>query len=110
MGVTQYSSNPLFYNFPRMKRKNSKMIAAEMSPLDMIEGQERYVTVADVRKHFGMSRTTVWRSIDEGMPVLCLGRNLRRFRISEVQKWLEENGRERFARNGRRATVEALRR
>lgn len=92
-----------------MKDTNEEMEAAEVRLLEFITGDEGYVKAAYLRTHFGMSRATVWRSIAEGMPVTHMGRRLLRFKISEVQRWLEENGRERLARNGTRATVEALR-
>lgn len=93
-----------------MKEENKEIEAAETSPLASGKWSwEPFVKVSYLREHFGMSRTTVWRAVKQGMPVLRKGRTLRRYRISDVQRWLEENGRERFADNGRTSTVRDLR-
>ena len=70
---------------------------------------EPWVTMRDVMRHFGMSRTTVWRSIyDHQMPCHRLRTHRLRFVISEIQEWLERTGRARFAAIGRASTLAAL--
>jgi predicted DNA-binding transcriptional regulator AlpA len=70
---------------------------------------EPWVTLRDVTRHFGMSRTTVWRNIyDHQMPCQPLRGHRLRFVISEIQQWLERTGRTRFAAIGRASTLAAL--
>jgi predicted DNA-binding transcriptional regulator AlpA len=70
---------------------------------------EPWVTLRDVTRHFGMSRTTIWRNInDHQMPFHPLGTHRLRFVISEIQQWLERTGRRRFASIGRTSTLAAL--
>jgi predicted DNA-binding transcriptional regulator AlpA len=92
-----------------MNTKPMKIEAAEMSPLDMVDGDQVYVAAAEVCEHFGMSRTTLWRSISQGMPSLPIGNRHHRFRIDQVQLWLEANKRTRFAEIGRATTLQMMR-
>ena len=72
---------------------------------------EPWVTLRTVTRHFGMSRTTVWRNInDHGMPWRPLGAHRVRFVLSEIQEWLERTGRKRFAAIGRASALAALKR
>ena len=65
----------------------------------------------DVTRHFGMSRTTIWRNIyDHQMPCHRLRTHRLRFVISEIQEWLDRTGRTRFAAIGRASTLAALQR
>src|SRR5687767_15709731 len=70
---------------------------------------EPWVTLHDVTGHFGMSRTTIWRNINEHqMPFHPLGTHRLRFVISEIQQWLERTGRTRFAAIGHESMLAAL--
>src|SRR5918992_3809521 len=82
-----------------MNMKNTEMGAADVSPLVATDRKtegpksrldEPWVTMADVCRHFRMSRTTVWRNVRAGMPVHRLGHRLR-FLLSEVHAWLEKS-------------------
>lgn len=54
--------------------------------------EERWVTVDDVAAHLQVTRDTVYRWIDNRkFPVHRVGRILR-FRISEVDRWVEQGG------------------
>jgi predicted DNA-binding transcriptional regulator AlpA len=70
---------------------------------------EAWVKMRDVTRHFGMSRTTIWRNITEHqMPHHPLGTHRLRFVLSEIQEWLERTGRNRFARIGRASALAAI--
>jgi predicted DNA-binding transcriptional regulator AlpA len=98
-----------------MKSKTNKIAAGPalpgLSETDATPLQEPLVTCAKICALFGMSRTTVWRNVTEhGMPKHPIGTGYRiRFVVSEVQSWLEKNQRVRFAKNGKEAVLEKVR-
>lgn len=56
---------------------------------------EQWVDYARVAEHFGVSRATVLRYVEQGMPSAKLGEGsgaARRFRLSKCDEWAEENG------------------
>lgn len=74
-----------------------------------IQQPEPWVTARDITRHFGMSRTTIWRNInDDQMPCHPLGTHRLRFVLSEIQHWLERTGRRRFAAIGRESALAAV--
>lgn len=66
---------------------------------------EPYVTLACISKRFKMGERTIRRNVREyGMPCHMIGKRGIRFLVTEVQRWLDDNDRKRFAANGRAAT------
>lgn len=51
----------------------------------------RYITAAELMATFNISRSTVGRLIDAGLPVLWIGA-ARRFAINKIMDWLEGTG------------------
>lgn len=49
--------------------------------------KEPWVSLDDIAEHLGVSRDTVYRWIDRGLPAHKLGR-LWKFKVSEVDEWL----------------------
>lgn len=63
---------------------------------------ERWVTAKAVMDHFGMSERTLRSYVaDQKMPIHFIGKRQMRFKISEVQAFLDKLGAERFAAIGR---------
>jgi excisionase family DNA binding protein len=53
---------------------------------------EQWVSVDDVAKHLGVAKDSVYRWIERrGLPAHRIGR-LWKFRLSEVDKWVEAGG------------------
>ena len=48
---------------------------------------EPWVSLDEIAEHLGVSRDTVYRWIDRGLPAHKLGR-LWKFKVSEVDEWL----------------------
>src|SRR5258705_6445715 len=86
-----------------MKEKNSSgnkaAITAQLE-FDYIPGAPEYiepwVTKETLRQHYKMGIRTINYAMALGLPSHHLGRNVR-FKMSEVQVWLEKNGYRRFA-------------
>lgn len=74
-------------------------------PLPTAAIAEPYVTKATVTAHFGMSLATINRNMRDGMPFHHVGKRLVRFHITEIQRWLAGNGRDRFLAQGRANTL-----
>jgi excisionase family DNA binding protein len=51
---------------------------------------ERALTYAELSEVLGMSERWIRARVAEGMPSHLYARKARRFRLSEVQRWLEE--------------------
>ena len=49
--------------------------------------KEPWVSLDEIAEHLGVSRDTVYRWIDRGLPAHKLGR-LWKFKVSEVDEWL----------------------
>ena len=49
--------------------------------------KEPWVSLDEIAQHLGVSRDTVYRWIDRGMPAHKLGR-LWKFNVSEIDEWL----------------------
>jgi hypothetical protein len=65
---------------------------------------EPWVTKETLRQHYKMGIRTINYAMTLGLPSHRLGRNVR-FKMSEVQAWLEKNGYRRFASEGRKAAI-----
>ena len=50
---------------------------------------DRYMSRLQLAEHLGVSTKTVDRMVAEGCPSHTFGRRLRRFRLREVEDWLE---------------------
>lgn len=62
---------------------------------------EAWTTAAEVAEHLAISDATLQRWVaDRGVPVHRIGRTLR-FRLSEVDAWVERGGRPVTRRKGR---------
>jgi excisionase family DNA binding protein len=51
---------------------------------------ENYLTMNELIKHLKVTRTSINRWINKGMPSVKLG-TLRRFKVSEVENWLRNS-------------------
>jgi excisionase family DNA binding protein len=51
---------------------------------------ENYLTMDDLMKYLKVSRVSITRYINKGMPSVKLG-GLRRFKVSEVENWLRNS-------------------
>jgi excisionase family DNA binding protein len=51
---------------------------------------ENYLTMNELIKHLKVTRTSINRWMNKGMPSVKLG-TLRRFKISEVENWLRNS-------------------
>lgn len=49
---------------------------------------ENYLTAEELMRYLKVSRVSITRYINKGMPSVKLG-GLRRFKLSEVEKWLK---------------------
>lgn len=47
------------------------------------------LTVAELAARWSMSRATIYRALEDGLPSLKLGRS-RRIRVSDADQWLNE--------------------
>ena len=52
-------------------------------------GPDRYLSRAQLADHLGVCLKTIDRMVREGCPSHTFGRRLRRFRLREVEDWLE---------------------
>jgi excisionase family DNA binding protein len=50
---------------------------------------DRYLSRVEIAEHLGVSLKTIDRNVREGCPSYTFGRRLRRFRLAEVEAWLE---------------------
>jgi excisionase family DNA binding protein len=50
---------------------------------------DRYLNPAELADHLGVCTRTISRMVREGCPSHTFGRRLRRFRLAEVEDWLE---------------------
>jgi hypothetical protein len=71
---------------------------------------EPLITKSDLAKHYDVSGRTVQRWIASGMPFLWIGKRRKRFRLSQVQLWLQQNHIDRFAAQGIATTMTEVRR
>jgi phage terminase Nu1 subunit (DNA packaging protein) len=59
-------------------------------------GPEPWRSRVELAEHLGISVRTIDRLVGEGMPCLAVGQagspGHKRFRVSEVERWLEERG------------------
>lgn len=53
---------------------------------------ESYLTISDVMEKFKVSRATVYRWMDAGLPALRPAGGAPRFDPAEVEKWVKEQG------------------
>ena len=51
---------------------------------------ENYLTMNELIKHLKVTRTSINRWMNKGMPSVKLG-TLRRFKVSEVENWLRNS-------------------
>jgi len=51
---------------------------------------ENYLTMNELIKHLKVTRTSINRWMNKGMPSVKLG-TLRRFKVSEVEDWLRNS-------------------
>jgi predicted DNA-binding transcriptional regulator AlpA len=106
-----------------MKSNNTQIVAAEMKPLisnnpqssaptEVVQNpkyDEPWVAKDQIMAHFGMGERTIERYIRQyNMPCQNLGWRLTRFKISEVQAFLEQRGARRFAAIGRANTIRKI--
>ncbi len=57
-----------------------------------MDDRERWVNIAEVASHLGVGKQTVYRWVaDKGFPARRVGRLLR-FRLSEVDRWVDDSG------------------
>lgn len=54
-----------------------------------VSGPDRYLSVADLAALLQCCTKTVYRMVGEGMPHHTFGRRMLRFRLGEVESWLE---------------------
>lgn len=66
--------------------------AAQVIQFPKRPGMERMLTAAELAEVLGMSERWIAYRVKDGMPSLPLGRS-RRFRLSQVERWLEERAR-----------------
>ena len=52
-------------------------------------GPDRYLSRVELAQHLGVCTKTIDRMVREGCPSHTFGRRLRRFRLREVEDWLE---------------------
>lgn len=58
----------------------------------MADDNERWVSVSELAEHFGFCKDTIYTWLaNKNMPALRAGK-LWKFKISQVEKWLEEGG------------------
>lgn len=58
----------------------------------MESNQERWLSVTEIGKHLGVSKETIYRWLDKDkIPAKRIGK-LWKFKLSEVDKWIESNG------------------
>jgi excisionase family DNA binding protein len=50
---------------------------------------DRYLNPVELADHLGVCTRTISRMVREGCPSHTFGRRLRRFRLAEVEEWLE---------------------
>jgi excisionase family DNA binding protein len=50
---------------------------------------DRYLNAAELADYLGVCTRTISRMVREGCPSHSFGRRLRRFRLAEVEDWLE---------------------
>jgi excisionase family DNA binding protein len=50
---------------------------------------DRYLNATELAAHLGVCTRTISRMVREGCPSHSFGRRLRRFRLAEVEDWLE---------------------
>lgn len=50
-----------------------------------------YIKVKDIMKKYGVSKTTIYNWIKEGLPSYSFGK-LRRFTEKEVEEWMNKRG------------------
>jgi excisionase family DNA binding protein len=50
---------------------------------------DRYLNAAELAGHLGVCTRTISRMVREGCPSHTFGRRLRRFRLADVEEWLE---------------------
>ena len=50
---------------------------------------DRYLNSVELAAHLGCHPRTVSRMVREGLPSYTFGRRMRRFRLREVEDWLE---------------------
>ena len=55
-----------------------------------IDSGEGLLTGREIRRRLGISEWTLRRMIGEGMPVIRLGYNFRRYRWTDVTRWVEQ--------------------
>ena len=53
---------------------------------------EPVLDTAEVARHYKLSDATVLRWVDEGLPVKRYNQRLFRYKLSEVEKWLQNRG------------------
>ena len=106
-------SNPVLQDGGRnMKTKNTQIVTADTTPLTSTQPEianpqlemplETWVTAKAVLAHFGMSERTLRHYVkDLKMPHHRIGIRQMRFKLSEVQAFLEQLHANRFAATGR---------
>ena len=84
-------NSSILYEWYLRKDEKSKSTRQELN--EMAEIEDRWLSVEEICKYFGVSSYTVYRWIDRfDMPAHRMGR-LWRFKKDQVDKWVEAGGR-----------------
>jgi predicted DNA-binding transcriptional regulator AlpA len=75
--------------------RRSVLVSASVFRLPLRPGAEPWLSKRQVAEHLGFSVRWVELRVREGMPHQRWGSNRLRFRVSDVETWLEERGNDR---------------
>jgi hypothetical protein len=82
----------------------------ELAPADIGVVREPLLTKTQLAMHYQVSGRTIQRWVASDMPFVWVGSRRKRFQLSQVQLWLQQNHINRFASQGIATTMAELHR